>query len=119
MKSFKNIELIEYLTGDQRLLDGRLQRINVFRQEYELVIEVYVELRFSKIAKQLKLTFKDIKEYSFSGSSNNQVDYIERYKFFGDEKGYYICFDPSSEHKVISSDDQDFILSEIVEGIIF
>lgn len=111
----KNKQLLEYLTGNKSPISGKVKRIDIYYTT-ELIIDLYIELLYSKTDKDVKLTFKGIKEYSFYGYLHNFTYYIERYKFFESDKGYYICVDPSSEEEIISPEDQDFILSASVEG---
>jgi hypothetical protein len=110
----KNKALIGHLSGELRLLDGKLKRIDIYHTT-ELTIDLYIELFHGKENKGLKLTFKGIKEYSFYGYLHNFTD-IERYKFFESDKGFYLCLDPFSEEEIIAPEDQDFVLSSSVEG---
>lgn len=71
----RNKALIQSLTGDLRILDGILKRTDIYRTT-ELMIDLYIQLRYSKSDQMIKLTFTGITEYSFYGYLNNFTDYI-------------------------------------------
>ena len=49
-------------------------------------------------------------------TSDHYFYYIERYKFFKCDNGFYISFDPVNESSTIEPDDNDFILCSDVKG---
>jgi hypothetical protein len=118
MKSLgKNEELIKVLSDNLSLLSAKLYKIDIYEDsEYGLTIELYLELLYAKTDKFLTLKFTGIEEFSFYHHRTYYFYNIERYKFFKIESGFYISLDPNSEDEVMSSEDQDFILSTNVEG---
>lgn len=114
-----NEGLIEYLVGEFTLLSSKISRIDMHTINYALLIDVYIDLLYSKNEKILKLTFTGIEECSLYYKSSYDFYNIERYKFFKSNNYYYISFDPYDEIEEISSDDQNFILSRNVEGYLF
>lgn len=58
----RNKQLIEYLSGNLTILNGKVTRIDIYYTT-ELTIDLYIELLYNKPDKDIKLTFKGIKEY--------------------------------------------------------
>ena len=112
----KNEELLNYLTGDKNLISATISRFDIFHVNYKLNIDVYVSLLYSNEHKQLKLQFQNVSEYGMFYTSDHHFYYIERYKFFKCNKGFYISFDPVDEKLEIDQEDNDFILSSDIEA---
>jgi hypothetical protein len=112
----KNEELLNYLTGDKSIISAKISRFDIFYADYKLNIDVYMALLYSKDEKQLKLQFQNVSEYGMFWTSDHHFYYIERYKFFKCDKGFYISFDPVDEKLEINTDDNDFILSSNIEA---
>jgi len=71
---------------------------------------------YTKADKELKLQFQNVSQYCMFYTSGHYFYYIERYKFFKCDIGFYISFDPVDENSTIDADDNDFILCLDVEG---
>ncbi|MET7001557.1 hypothetical protein [Chitinophaga defluvii] len=121
MKSIgKNDELIRFLSFDFTLLSANFYRINIHDDAVlGLTIELYIELLYAKGDNHVKLVFSGIEEFSLYYHHTCYFGNIERYKFFRDKERFYISLDPASEDEIIASEDQDFILSNNVEGFLF
>lgn len=111
----KNNELIEALSGELTLLDGRLTRLDIFEDPVlGLVIDVYIVLLRTR--EPIQLRFTEIAEYGFYYSKELSFYFIERYKFISSGDDYYLSLDPSDDLEVVNIADQDFIRSKVVEG---
>jgi hypothetical protein len=111
----ENEKLIDFFSYKYTLLDGKLKRIDIHYEGYELVIDLYIEILRVKTDKDIKLTFRGVQKYYFNGTRNSVYD-IERYKFFPTDNGYYISLDPFLENEIVAPEDNDIILSKTIEG---
>jgi hypothetical protein len=111
-----NEELLNFLSGDKSLISATISRFDIFYADSKLNIDVYITLLFSKTEKELKLQFQNVQEYCLFHSADHHFYYIEHYKFFKCDKGFYISFDPVEENLEINPEDNDFILSSSIEG---
>jgi len=112
----ENEGLISFLTGEKSILDGKISRFDIYYADFQLNIDVYICLLYSNDDKNLKLQFQNVTEYSMYHNSDHYFYYIERYKFFVCDRGFYISFDPEEEVSDIQANDNDFILSNGVAG---
>lgn len=117
MKHIGNGEkLIDFLSDEYSLLSSRISRIDIFSHEEYLMIEIYIDLLYSKNEKTLKIKFIDIEMYSFFYCSDYYFYTVENYKLFATKKGFYVSFDPHDDGETISPEDQDFIACKAIEG---
>lgn len=107
-------DVINFLSGKKSLTSSVVYRIEIFMSEQGLNIDIYFKLIASDV--RIKLTFSDIKKYSFSFTSDHYFYTVEIVKFFRSEQGVYISLDPADEDESISSADLDYILCDHVEG---
>ncbi|BAU56307.1 hypothetical protein [Mucilaginibacter gotjawali] len=112
----KNDELLNYLSGDKSLISASISRFDIFYANHKLNIDVYITLLYSKDEKDLKIQFQNVSQYGMFYTSDHYFYYIERYKFFKSDKGYYISFDPFEENREIQVEDNNFILADNMEG---
>jgi hypothetical protein len=112
----KDKELIDCLTGNLSLISSKLYKLDMYLVDDELAIDIYLKLLYAKNSNVIKLAFLGIKEFSIFYTSDYNFYNIESYKFIEDKGEYYLCLDPSDDKEDISKDDQDYILSNSVEG---
>lgn len=109
-----NKDAIKVLSGENSLLDGNIEKIEIF-QDRSVCINISFQMRISSLYKRILLKFNGCKEYHFSYSSDYEFYTVELIKFFQkNEELFYISFDPYDNENIISDEDQDLILcSEI------
>ncbi|MEZ2444310.1 hypothetical protein AB6805_21450 [Chitinophaga sp. RCC_12] len=113
----KNEGLINYLSGEFSLLSAKLYKVDIYNDiKSALVIDLYLELLYTKVNNLVRLTFTEIDEFSFYHHRSNYFYNVERYKFFKNDNSIYLCLDPYEENQIISREDQNFILSGNVSG---
>lgn len=113
----KNEGLISYLSKEFSLLSSKLYKVDIYNDiKSELVIDLYLELLYTKANNLVRLTFTEIEEFSFYHHRSSYFYNIERYKFFKNDNSIYLCLDPYEEDQIISREDQNFILSGNVSG---
>jgi len=115
----KNEALLAFLTSDKvNIIDATISRFDIFYSNDQLNIDVYIILilKYSQGNRELKLQFQNVNKYCLFYSSDTYFYYIERYKFFKCDKGFYISFDPYEDNLEIQPEDNDFILSTQIEG---
>lgn len=116
MKKLIDDEVVSYFQGDNSLLDGSIQRIDISRNEEDKVnIELYFEMRRSSEYRNSIVRFSDCKEYSFSYTDDYYFYSVEAFKLFktGSSK-YYASFDPCDESECVSEEDRDVIFSKSI-----
>jgi hypothetical protein len=115
----RNDSLVELLQEDNSLISGKIIKIEIKSEKF-LSISITLELMYSKQFKWAQLKFVNVEEYLFYYSKEHIFYNIERYKFFRCLDGrFYISLDPADENEEISEEDQDFILSLEVEGLLY
>jgi len=112
----KNETLLNFLSGEKSIISATITRFDIFHSHHKLNIDVYITLLYSKDDKELKLQFQNVSKYCMFYTSDHYFYYIERYKFFKCDNGFYISFDPVNESSTIEPDDNDFILCSDVKG---
>ncbi|MBD1365330.1 hypothetical protein IDJ77_16050 [Mucilaginibacter sp. ZT4R22] len=117
-KIYRNEEVLELTQGTYFIHDASVTRFDIAYQEHRLCIDVcFTSIQSKKWAEtQIKLRFVNVLEYSFYWNAEHHFYYVERYKFFKTEKGFYISLDPVDENDSPSDDDGDVIISKSVEG---
>ncbi len=116
MTIIKDDELISILTGNNSLISATVEGFEIFKSDYDLNIDVHIKLLYSKTNPHLILKFKQVLEYSFFHSSDQDFYYIESYKLFKSDKGFYLSLDPFDETENIHLQDQDYIIAKSIEG---
>ena len=109
-----NQQLINVFSDKNTLLDGKIKKIEIFKDSDSSVsINIDFHMRSSSDFKEVQLRFIGCKEYSFSYMNSYNFYNVELVKLLQNDDGFsYISFDPSEECKFISDDDQDIILCE-------
>jgi hypothetical protein len=108
-------QVIDILSNNEDLISGKLQKISIFYQDSKLIIELTVELLYSKQFRQVLIQFNGVSEYSFYYSLSHNFYYIEDYVFFKDDDMVYISLDPANPSEIKRNvDDNDFIVAEDV-----
>ena len=117
-KIYRDEEVLELTEGTYFIHDASVTRFDIAYQEHRLCIDVYfTSIQSKKWAKtQIKLRFVDVLEYSFYWNVEHHFYYVERYKFFKTEKGFYISLDPVDETNNAKEEDQDIISSKNLEA---
>ena len=112
---------MNYLTADfikKNILSSRIYKFSIYDDTTgNLSIDIFLELQYPK-GKYLKITFINVKKYTFSWSEEYYFYYIERYKYFRLNSLYYVSFDPDNEEDIISEKDSDFILCSKIDVFI-
>jgi hypothetical protein len=117
-RTYRDEEVLELTQGTYFIHDASVTRFDIAYEDYRLCIDVYfTSIQAKRWAKtQIKLCFLDVLEYSFYWNADYQFYYVERYKLFKTEKGFYISLDPADENDTPSDDDGDVIISKSIEG---
>lgn len=86
----------DLLNSVSRILDSLISRIDIHLVEHILCIDIYFKttLRKTEFEKKFKLNFTNVIEYGFYHNDTLHFRYVERYKLFKTERGYYFSFDP-------------------------
>jgi hypothetical protein len=108
-------EVVNKLQGEFTLLSSSLQRINIYRRDQVLCIDIEIELAYKKRESSILLRFVDVLEYSFLYRSHRYFYNVEIFKLLKTENIFYVSFDPVDEVEEISEDDQDYIKSTTIE----
>ena len=95
------------------ILDSRLYKMEIFDENFLLVIDLYFELITN--GTPIKLRFYDVQEYGFYWKDRTNF-YIERYKLFRVKELFYLSIDPVDEENQFKLEDNDFIWSKSIEG---
>lgn len=104
-------KLIARFLGENSLLDGKIEKIEIFDVDSSVCININFDMRPSSDYQKVQFKFSGCKGYSFSYSDDYYFYNVELLKFFQGEDGlFYISFDPCDETEAISDEDQDFIL---------
>ena len=111
----KNKNLIDKLVNDLSLISSKIKNITIYELNSDVMIDVDLILSYSKSFKKVRLKFINVIEYSFYHNSDYIFYNVETLKFFK-EDNIYISFDPDEQNELKSAEDNDFILSEEVEG---
>ncbi|TFF37462.1 hypothetical protein [Mucilaginibacter psychrotolerans] len=115
---YRDEEVLELSQGTYFIHDAIVTRFDINQEDHRLQIEVYFTSIDSKWwpETKLKLRFIDIIEYGFYWNASYSFYYVERYKFFRNEKGFYMSLCPTDENGSPSDDDGDVIISKSIEG---
>ncbi|WP_131539555.1 hypothetical protein [Pedobacter nototheniae] len=107
--------VIHYLVNDLSLISSRLKDIIITGSDGN--VRISITFLLSRINADVVLVFHNVYEYSFY--HNNKYDFynVEYLKFFKKNERIYLSLDPADGSN-ISDDDNDFILSESIEGFI-
>ncbi len=117
-KKLVNDETLQYLRGENSLLDGEVSSIEISKCDHSdsVNVSLYISMRKSSHLDRIVLVFIDCEEYSFSYSKDYFFYCIESVKFFkNNNEMYYISLNPFDEEKKESSDDMDVIIARSVE----
>lgn len=112
----ENEELLKFLSGEYCLISSVLYKVNLYSENGELIVECFFKLGNKNIDSLIKLKLEGVKEYSFYYNSDYFFYNIESLKFFKANHLMYLCLDPFGEIETISQKDQDFVLSDKVNG---
>ncbi|AWF81933.1 hypothetical protein BTJ40_14470 [Microbulbifer sp. A4B17] len=112
-----NTNLVDFFVGDNTLIDGKIEKIEVFEEKSTVSININIHMRSSATHNKVKFKFSKCKQYSFSYSEEYYFYNIETIKLFktGDSL-FYISFDPYDENDNISPKDQDYILCKDIDA---
>jgi len=116
MKKLIDDEVVDYFQGENSLLDGSIQRIDIsLDKESKVNIDLHFKMRKSADYRNLVVNFSVCKEYSFSYSDDYCFYNVELFKFFKTEDSkFYASFDPCDESEYVSDEDQDVIVSKSI-----
>lgn len=99
---------------DISIFSSRIYKYIIYEDSDTVFIDVFFELIYPR-NKYIKVTFKDVKEYSIYWNCNYYHSYVEDVKYVQKENLHYISFDPNQEVNTISEKDQNFILCSNIE----
>lgn len=106
-------EVIDVLSNNEDIISGKLNSVSIFYKDRRLVIELTIELLYSKKFKEVLIQFKGVSEYAFYYNLSRNFYYIEDYVFFKNEEMVYISLDPANPSEVKrNDDDNDFIIAD-------
>ena len=112
-------KLVSYLSGDNSLLDGEIEKFEVYSKDFVVQVDIHMEMRPSSEFKKILVRFSGCKEYCFYFNDSHYFYNVERVKFFqNEEKYFYVSFDPYDELEVCNEDDQDIILAKEVSAYV-
>ena len=119
----KNLDLLSKLTGENCLLDTKIETISIFEMNFCLIAEITLKMRKRSFFDKILLRLIGVKEYSFYYRSDRIFYNVERCKLLlSDEDFFYLCTDPFDDTNEISEHDQDYIFAkeivamELAEG---
>jgi len=114
---YSDQELVSHFKDKNSLLDGEIEKIEIFQANSSVSINIYFAMRPSSDFKQIILQFGGCKQYGFFYSDDCFFYNVELVKFFQTEEGlFYVSFDPYDELEKVSDKDQDFVLSSNVSA---
>jgi hypothetical protein len=114
---YSDQELVSNFIDNNSLLDGKIEKIEIFQANSSVSINIYFAMRPSSDFKKIILQFSGCKQYGFSYSDDYFFYNVELVKFFQTEEGlFYVSFDPYDELEKVSDKDQDFVLSSNVSA---
>lgn len=112
----ENDTLLEFLSGEYSLISSSLYKVDLFKEENELIIECHFKIIYSKPENLIKIRFSGIKEFSFYHNSDYDFYNVESLKFLKSNDSIYLSLDPYEMDIDISKNDQDFILASKASG---
>ena len=107
----KGSNVIDFLSNNESLISGKLEKISIYYEEYQLTIDLNIELKYSKKINKVLLKFIGVSEYSLFFNSENFFYNIENYKFLKKENLFYISLDPINDEQIVDTSDNDYIKS--------
>ncbi len=111
--------LLQYLTGNNSIISGVVHRIiSDLSNRSSSCVEIYIELLYAKSDAQILIRFKDIQAFDFIYDSSCHPYYIERFKLFRTDVGFYCSLDPYDEMETMDDRDRDKIVAKSMEGFI-
>lgn len=111
----KQEDVVNKLQGEFTLLSSSIERINIYRCDHILCIDIEIELAYKKKENNILLRFNDVLEYSFFYRSHRYFYNVEIFKLLKTENFFYVSFDPVDEVEEVSDDDQDYIKATTIE----
>jgi len=115
----KDEALLQYLTGINSIISGTVHRIVTDLQPMSTsTVGIYIELLYAKTNKHILIRFTDVQVFDFIYDGNLYPYYIERFKLFKTESGFYFSLDPWNEEETIDDRDQDKMRANGMEGFI-
>ena len=116
-KTYKNEQLLDHFMGENSLLDGKIEKIEIFDAGLATHIHIDFQMRPSSEHQKVQFRFGNCAEFCFLWSAEYQFYNVERMKFFQRNDGiYYVSFDPFDDAEVTSDDDQNFIFCREVSA---
>jgi hypothetical protein len=108
-------KVIEFLINDESIISGKLSKISIYYKDNRLIIELNINLLYSKQYSEVIIQLLDVMEYSLFYSSKSNFYFIENYKFFYEDGAVYISLDPSeTDTSSMDIDDNDYVKAKDV-----
>lgn len=105
--------VFDTLSNNEDIISGKLDNVSIFRKDSQLVIELTIELLYSKKIKVILIQFRGVSEYAFYYNLSRNFYYIEDYVFFKNEEMVYISLDPANPSEIKRNvDDNDYIIAD-------
>ncbi len=109
-----NDEAISLLSDKNSLIDSSIQKIEIFKENYQLCAKILVKCRNKSDYNYVILHLKSCCKISLFISEEFDFYNVENIKLKKlDNAKYYISFDPSPLSGISSEDEDVFVFSEI------
>jgi hypothetical protein len=114
--SLSNEQVIDYLVGDNSILDSKVQSIFIKAEDEKVNLEIELIMRASAEHSVIRLVFSDCVGYSFSYSDDYIFYNVESFKLIKTEGGlFYMSIDPFDDIQLPSDEDMDAVESRSIE----
>ena len=108
-KIAEGTQVLDFLSDEESLISGAVTSFFIHVNEGMLVVELSINLLYSKTFKSIVLQFSEVIEYAFNFNTNHSFYYIEDYKFLQKDNLFYLTLDPFDRGKEIHAQDNDVI----------
>ncbi len=113
----ENDALLDYLKGNNSLLDSVVEKIEITGSVDEVRVAVSFNMRSSASNDKIKIYFDRCKSYDFVFSDSYAFYNVERIKLFRtNEDLFYVSFDPFDESETVSDKDTDVIEARAIKA---
>lgn len=111
----KDLEALNFFSNEHTLISSSLTQINIYEEDYKLIVELTFKLLYAKKKNIVKIKFIEVKEFSFDHDSSYYFYNISNLKLYTNDGFYYISLDPDETIAMRSPDDNYLVLSRSIE----
>lgn len=112
-----DVEVLDYLTGRNSLLDSVLEELRVSSSKGGLMVELTFSARAGADYGQLKLVFECVTQFMFNFSDDYIFGNVEDVKFVRTEnEGFYLSIDPEPGNEMPANGDHDLVASKSIRA---